>query len=153
MKKIRNLILVVLFMSTQLNCVNSQNREKEIINKLNKFYIDYNYAWENETDPIILIQKITDLRQTYCSRKLQSKLNENIQFHGLDHDIIINDLYTTTELISSLSIVKDSIKPNNYRVLYLAETEDALNNIIKTQVCINLKIITEDNTFKIDSIW
>lgn len=153
MKKFWNVILVTMFMVLQLNCINSQNREKEIITNLTKLYTDYNYAWENEDDPAMLIKRLTHLRQMYCSKSLQSKLNENFKLHGLDHDIIIKDLYTTTELISTLLIIKDSIKPNNFKVLYVAETEDPLNNIVKKEVCINLKMIKEDHSFKIDSVW
>lgn len=133
-------------------CSSYQQDENEITDMLREFYVTYNTVWVTERGQV-LVRRLDSLKEKYCTENLRMSLNEQFEKHGLDHDVLINDLYADLELLSSsLSITKDDDNDNAYFVSYAADIEESANNPVNMKVTIHVFVEKEGDTFKISDV-
>nr|WP_320038199.1 hypothetical protein [uncultured Bacteroides sp.] len=75
------------------------------------------------------------------------------KIHGLDHDILINDVYTEDlKSLKTISVTKDDTMKNCYYVSYIAVVTGMGNKITNEKVQIHLVVIKENGLLKIDNV-
>ena len=130
----------------------AQDEEKQAISMLNEFYVAYNrVSAESELD--VLKARLDSLQQKYCTKRLQKELNKIFEVHGLDHDVLLNDVYTEDiESLKTMSITKDKTRENTYLVTYDAVVTGIDYKKINQKVQIYVVVVKEDGNFKIDNV-
>jgi len=150
--KILSSIFSIIILCFNIYCSQTKNNEKQIIQMLSNFYTAYNKAWSSNLDSESLIKELKVLQEKNCTEKLRNKLNTLFKNHGLDHDIMINDIYTDMQLIKTMSINKDPKTENGYVVTYNAKTEDPYNKEKIVEVNIHITVLKENDHYLIDSV-
>ena len=115
----------------------NNSSDKEIVEMLKTFYKEY--VTENDKMPVN-DEKVELIKKKYCTSKLLKKMGV-INF---DSDPFLDAQDIEPSLLKTIKFTKDKSN-NTYKVSYLT----TFNN--KT-VCIKLRIIKVNNTFKIDDI-
>ena len=115
----------------------NNSSDKEIVEMLKTFYKEY--VTENDKMPVN-DEKVELIKKKYCTSKLLKKMGV-INF---DSDPFLDAQDIEPSLLKTIKFTKDK-SSNTYKVCYLT----TFNN--KT-VCIKLRIIKVNNTFKIDDI-
>lgn len=153
MKSLLSFLIVTIILISSMSYTHAQNNDKGIIEMLRNFYVAYNRVWSSDYDNLILVNKLDSLQQKYCTKGLQQKLKKLYKTDGLDHDVMINDIYTDIESIKSILIIKDLTKDNSYIISYPASIEDASNNKISATVTIHVIVKKINDLYKIESVW
>lgn len=152
MRKTLVLIIANILMLGNINCVRAQNQEKQIVSMLKEFYIAYNTAWAKCGFDVLKTQ-LDSLQQKYCSQSFRKELKRQFDMHGLDHDILINDVYTEDiESLKTISVTKDNTKQNAYYVSYTAVVTGMGNRRTNERVQIHVIVVKENGKFKIDNV-
>jgi hypothetical protein len=134
------IMLGILFsniMYSQEKLKNNNSSDKEIVEMLKNFYKEY--VTENDKMPVN-DEKVELIKKKYCSTKLLKKMGL-IEF---DSDPFLDAQDIEPTLLKTIKFTKD--KNNNiYKACYLT----TFNNKI---VCVKLRIVKVNNTFRIDDI-
>lgn len=115
----------------------NNSSDKEIVEMLKTFYKEY--VTENDKMPVN-DEKVELIKKKYCTSKLLKKMGV-INF---DSDPFLDAQDIEPSLLKTIKFTKDKSN-NTYKASYLT----TFNN--KT-ICIKLRIIKVNNTFKIDDI-
>lgn len=133
-------------------CAHPQNNnsDRQVIDTLKKFYIDYNTVWDTVDNGNTLQKKIYILRKKYCTPELLKVMGDD-----LDHDLLTNDFGTDMEYLKTITVRKDSTKSDTYIVSYIAHGYYSPNkkNEFKIPQTTYLKVLNEKGVIKIDSVW
>ena len=151
MRKLKMLFMIsALFLS---NRCSGQNDNDLIVSMLKEFYTSYNILWSKDIQPNDLINQMNSLQQKYCTKRFQKEIKKIFEVHGLDHDVLINDVYTEDiESLKSISIAKDSTRKNTYLVTYNAIVTGIDYKKTNQKVKIVVVVVKEDGNFKIDNV-
>jgi len=148
--------IAILFISSILllcSGCNAQNNDDLIVAMLKEFYTSYNILWSKNIQPDNLIKQKDSLQQKYCTKEFQKELKKIFEVHGLDHDVLINDVYSEyIESLKTMSITKDKTKENTYLVTYDAIVTGIDYKKIIQKVQIFVVVVKEDGAFKIDNV-
>lgn len=152
MKNKLMLVIANILILSNISCVRAQDEEKQIVSMLNEFYYAYNsVCLESGLD--VLWVRLDSLHQKYCTKNFRKELNSQYKIHGLDHNILINDVYTEEiESLKSISILKDNTRENTYLVTYNAIVTGIDYKKINQKVQISVVVVKEDGNFKIDNV-
>ncbi|MFZ4771727.1 MAG: hypothetical protein ACOYLO_16205 [Ferruginibacter sp.] len=151
MTKRLNLILAIILLLSSYSCVRAQDEEKHIISMLQEFYVAYNTVSAN-CGLNVLETKLDSLQQKYCSQKFRKELKKFYAIHGLDHDILINDVYTEDIENLKISVTKDEKRESTYSVSYFAVVTGMGNKKTNEKVQIIVTVVKEDGIYKIDNV-
>ena len=149
MKKIVKYILVILIIIANVTCSNSQNEDEQVIEMIKEFYVAHNTAWLEDVTVDVLGRKLDSLQERYCTTKLKVEAK---RYFEQGFDLITNEQGMGIES-NSLSVVKDSLKDNTYIVSYESLDSGASNNKIKVKVVVNVGVVKESGSYKINKIW
>lgn len=150
MKKI---IIVILLILINVSCVYAQDVVKLVAPMLKEFYIEYNTVCAKNIKPDDLIKQLDSLKRKYCSQSFQKELKKMFKIHGLDHDVLINDVYTEDlKSLKTISVTKDDTRKNCYYVSYIAVVTGMGNKKTNEKVQIHLVVIKENVLLKIDNV-
>jgi hypothetical protein len=144
-------IIVAIFL-TQSSCISAQynNSDNEIITMLNEFYVAYSNIWStNSHSPDILDSKLDSIQKKYCTLRLRNEAKEYLED---GHDLLTNDYGIEVESLRTLTIIKDSVEENSYIVSYNVVNSDAANKPVKQNVLLNVFVVKEEETYKIDKV-
>ena len=86
--------------------------------------------------------KLDSIRGFYCSQNLLNKINTD----SLNYDRFLKAQDSDTSCLNTLEIGKDSTQSNVYIVSYI-------DNYEKSKIIMHLSIISQIDSFKIDSVW
>lgn len=147
MKKFRFFFTLFVIIINDYSCANAQKNDSDSqsIKMLSTFYSEYNSAWSS-TKGKILLKRLDSLQRIYCTSKLR-----NLQHKEDEHDLIINDQYTDIKHLKTLTVKKNTAKPNAFIVSYIAPTRNASNEPIEVKVVINVVVAKEQGALKIAS--
>jgi hypothetical protein len=152
MKKKLILIIASILILSNISCIRAQDEEKQVISMLEEFYVAYNTVSAN-SGLDILKPKLDSLQKKYCTKRFQKELKKIFEVHGLDHDVLLNDVYTEDiESLKTMSITKDKTRDNTYLIIYDAVVTgiDYKKKIQKVQIFV--VVAKEDGVFKIDNV-
>ena len=79
------------------------------------------------------------------------ELNEEVESHGYDHDIVTGDLAADEKYLQDISIVKDSSMKNWYIVSYIGIIIDN-SKPVKIEVKLQVEVINEDGSYEINDV-
>jgi hypothetical protein len=148
--------IVILLISSTLFFItscNAQNNDDLVFSMLKEFYTSYNLLWSKDIQPNDLIKQMNSLQQKYCTKRFQKELKKIFEVHGLDHDVLINDVYTEDiESLKTMSIIKYNTKENTYLVTYNAVVTGIDYKKINQKVQIYVVVVKEDGQYKIDNV-
>jgi hypothetical protein len=147
MKKAYKLVLALLA-SIAISCIakysgNSDSPEEFILN----FYTEYHKIWalpNNENKR----QLLDSVLEAHCTPELLLKVKEP----NLDHDMIINDHYTTVEYLNTITVVKKPNTANCFLVNYMAPSENPMGEPLLIEIVISLCLVNSENSYKISII-
>jgi len=151
MKKGLVLIIANILLLSSISCVSAQDEEKQIVSMLQEFYVAYNTVSAN-CGLDVLKTKLDSLQRKYCSQKFRIELKKFYDIHGLDHDILINDVYTEDIKNLRISVTKDDTRKNTYYVSYIAVVTGMGNKKTNEKVQIHVTVVKEGETYKIDNV-
>ena len=144
-------LIMLVSMFGIIGCVHSKDDSDIKIAMLKEFYISYNSIWGSDSDFGIIVRELDSMRQKYCTEKFILELNEEVESHGYDHDILTGDLSADENYLQDISIVKDSLMKNWYIVSYKA-TIEANSKPEKIEVKLQVEVIKEDDKYKINDV-
>jgi len=144
-------LIIACFLFSNITCVHAQDEEKQIVSMLEEFYVAYNTVSTNSTLNV-LKAKLDSLQQRYCSQSFRKELKRQFDIHGLDHDILINDVYTEDIENLIISVTKDDKRKNTYYVSYIAVVTGMGGRKTHEKVQIHVTVVKEDGIFKIDNV-
>jgi len=94
--------------------------DNAIEKRIKDFYTEYCYAWENPSvTPNQLGIKLDSLVALYCTNELKIKASK---WYEDGHDLFTSDWGIRLNSLNTLTIARDTIKPNNYNVSYDVES-------------------------------
>lgn len=149
----RKLIFIIanILLLSNISCISAQDEEKQVSSMLVEFYVAYNTVSAN-CGLDILKTKLDSLQQKYCTQKFIKELKKFYEIHGLDHDILINDVYTEDIESLKISVSKDNTRKNAYYVSYIAVVTGMGNRKTNEKVQIHVTVVKEDGNYKIDNV-
>ena len=121
----------------------SQSSEKQISVMLKGFYTKYITAVASSDNPHISEKKLILLRNQYCTSHLLNQIPKLIE--QTDSDPFLKAQDSDIAFLKTLSVKKDIKKSNVYTVSYFSS--------LQTKFVIYLKIVKDNEGFKIDSLW
>jgi Tfp pilus assembly protein PilN len=119
----------------------SNTDEEQVVNMLTDFYTGYITIIAK--GPMDYEDKLIALKEKCCTKKLLDKVAEDFK-NELDYDPFINAQDSDVAWLKTLSVVKEPQKENTYSVSYRSNDT--------TKVVIHLRVIKQDDLFKIDGI-
>ena len=153
MNKLFRICLFSLFLVGSFGCNEINKDEEQMISMLREFYTAYNVAWTSDINSDILIEKLNSLQQKYCTDSLNNELNIIFQNFGLDHDILINDLYTDIESLKEMTIKRDVEKENVFIISYPGTIWLSPNKYDRKKVTIHVEVVMKEGQYKINDVW
>ncbi|MFK8306064.1 DUF3828 domain-containing protein [Capnocytophaga cynodegmi] len=117
------------------------SKKNEAEKMLFSFYTEYIHAIDTTSLNFLEVEK--KIKQKYLTKKLISKLKNDIEFGELDWDPLIKAQDASSDLLRSLKIKK--VDDTHYTILFLDE-------FINEFITINLTIIKENQSYKIDDV-
>ena len=144
--------IIFAFFLTQSSCISAQynNSDNEIIAMLNEFYVAYSNIWSTTSlSPDILDSKLDSIQKKYCTLRLRNEAKEYLED---GHDLLTNDYGIGIESIKTLAIMKDSTEENAYIVTYGVVNSDVTNNPVTQNVLLNVFVVKDEESFKIDKV-
>jgi hypothetical protein len=148
--------LVTALLAYTCSCGQAQPKScnREAANTVLKFYSKYFHLWENtrisNTVPAnVFFEKLDSLMQEYCTLNIRKEAKQ--AFENIGADVLTNNLGSVI-LNEKLKVEKDSTKGNQYLVSFVATYSDAPGGSIKKQVILNVTVVKEGESYKIDSI-
>jgi hypothetical protein len=150
------ILIVIVFTLTQLQVVcqtkNTTSKEKTE-NTLLEFYSKYLNIWQNtpvsQTKSVITLHnRLDSLMKIYCTTKLRKEAMKT--FKEAEADLLTQNL--VGDLNDNLVIVKDSINKDSFIVLFTATYLDIPNKPVKLQVKLQVKLVKEGKSYKINSV-
>lgn len=151
MKKKFALFIASILIFTTIGCIRTQNEEEQIVSMIKEFYIAYNTAWA-KCGLDVLKTQLDSLQQKYCSQSFRKELKKQFDIHGLDHDVLINDVYTEDIVSLNISVTKDDTRKNTYYVSYIAIVTGMGNKKTNEKVQIHVTVVKEGEIYKIDNV-
>ena len=131
---------------------NQEFSDEKAVHMLKIFYTAYNISWSSTKSNYALIKQIDSLRKKYCVIGLYNNLRKQFKIDGLDHDILINDEYTDSRHIKTITVLKDSPKINSYIVSYIDSTFSPAYKPINKKVILHVMVALEEGQYKIVSV-
>ena len=146
--KTKKLFYYLVFIFFFMNINNYRNAQaqndsssSQIIAMLNTFYEKY-IAMIAKEPPKLYADKMDSILKKRCTKNLL----RFIKYFKYDYDPIIKAQDADIECLKTLTIKKEINESNKYIVSYF-------DNYTKTEITINLIIVKEKESYKIDSIW
>lgn len=136
--------MIIAINMVNISCAPAQNQEEKNIKMIKEFYTAYITEVSSNDPPMVMAEKLDSLQKIYCTDKLLDRLPDIIEKTGADAFLKAQD--SNIKSLETLTIKKDSTKPNGYIVSY----SDPYS---KTQITIGLTVIEKKSRIKIDSIW
>ena len=121
--------------------VQSNSVDKQISTMLKEFYTSY----ITEVAGISNEKKVTSIQLKYCTMELVNKIDKQFKTQKIDYDPFIKAQDADTQDLKTLSVAKDLKKPNGYTVSYV-------DTYSKKKITINLTVIKQGDSFKINSV-
>lgn len=112
---------------------------------LKKFYTAYITTVSNDQSKA-MNKKITLLRHQYCTKKALAKIPELVE--QTDADPFLKAQDSDVSVLKSLSVKRNQTKPNLYTVSY-----SFINEFSSDKIAINLIVINQNGSLKIDDLW
>jgi hypothetical protein len=131
-------LTVILLLINGCGQAQTKSSDEQAIKILNEFYS--NYIIENSKSQIDQ-KTINSLKSKYCTSRLLNK----IKIEDLDYDPFLNAQDCDAEWLKTLTITRDSRKPNFYIISFV-------DNLSNKKNYIRLSVIKEKDTYKIDTI-
>ncbi|MCI0523538.1 MAG: hypothetical protein L0Y37_07795, partial [Bacteroidales bacterium] len=138
--------------SSGCNAQNGMTKEKEIVEMLKTFYESQGAIWSipaSEISTILFEQKLDSLAEMYSTPKLRKEATE-----WLDdgHDLFTNDWGIRSKDIGTIEIKRDMSKNDAYIVTYTTFLDNPGNNPQKKYVTLNVTVVMDGKSYKIDSV-
>jgi len=144
-------LLAVLSLIHSICWAQSSISENKAIIMLKQFYIAHEKIESSikTIRPQVYLWKLDSLQKKYCTLKLRNTIKK-YQENGID--ILTNDQGIDSESLKTMKIVEDSEDKNVYIVSYDFLEENYPKKPFTRHVILHVGLVTENNSYKINSI-
>lgn len=133
-------------------CAAQSSSNDDNIRMLKDFYTEYCKLWSIKPVPLpnVLYLKLDSLQKRYCTQKIRTEAKE---WFDDGHDLFTADWGIDVESLSTMSIVKDTVKENTYVVSYIVNAFPVSpDKPEKKKVSLYVGVIRDAESYKINSV-